>query len=127
MVNLKKLLASKQGLSKQGLNKKASLLQQLQAFLVDIFSSQQLANPKLELAFSGGLDSCVLLHLLAQAKKTIPFQLAAQHIHHGLSANADDWAAFCQAACNNLNVPLTISKVQIDNTGFGLVVLVVRK
>ena len=95
MASLKKLPASKQGsskqdlskqgLSKQSLNKKASLPQQLQTFLVDVFLSHQLANPKLLLAFSGGLDSCVLLHLLAQVNKTLPFKLSAQHVHHGLA------------------------------------------
>jgi tRNA(Ile)-lysidine synthase len=115
MASLKKLPTSKRSLSK-----KASLLQQLQAFLAHVFLSQHLANPKLVLAFSGGLDSIVLLHLLAQVKKILPFQLSAQHIHHGLSPNADAWAAFCQDSSNKLNVPLTITKVQVNNTGLGI-------
>lgn len=115
MASLKKL-----PVNNQANNKKASLLQQLQGFLAHVFISQNLANPKLVLAFSGGLDSCVLLHLLAQTNKTIHFQLSAQHVHHGLSVNADTWAAFCQDICNQFNIPLTISTVQVKNSGFGV-------
>ena len=101
-------------------HKKSSLEHQLKTFLANAFLRQKLLNPKLMLAFSGGLDSCVLLHLLAQAKKNIPFQLAAQHIHHGLSANADDWAAFCQDACHRLNIPFSITHVTANQTGLGI-------
>ncbi len=106
--------------SKSSTNKKASLLQQLQAFLTDVFVSKNLVNPKLALAFSGGLDSCVLLHLLVQVNKTLPFQLLAQHVHHGLSSNADLWAETCANICKQLNVSLTITKVQVNNHGLGI-------
>ena len=115
MASLKKLPANK-----PALNKKASLSQQLQAFLADVFLSRSLAYPKLVLAYSGGLDSCVLLHLLVQVNKNLPFQLHAQHVHHGLSTNADLWADACADICKKLNVPLTVSKVHIKNTGLGL-------
>ena len=75
---------------------------------------------------SGGLDSCVLLHLLAHARASIPFELQAMHVHHGISPNADSWATFCQAQCAALNVPLTIVKVQLDEqSNLGLAVSVV--
>lgn len=106
--------------SKSLINKKASLPQQLQAFLIDVFLSKNLVNPKLVLAFSGGLDSCVLLHLLVQVNKTLPFQLSAEHVHHGLSANADNWGDLCAATCQSLNVPLKITKVQVNNQGLGI-------
>jgi tRNA(Ile)-lysidine synthase len=115
MASLKKLPVNKPTTSK-----KASLLQQLQAFLVDVFTTQQITNPKLLLAYSGGIDSSVLLHLLYQINKTLPFQLSAQHVHHGLSPNANAWADFCAQACNRLNVPLTITKVKVSNAGFGI-------
>jgi tRNA(Ile)-lysidine synthase len=115
MASSKKLPASK-----PPTNKKAPLSQQLQACLVDVFLSRNLVNPKLVLAFSGGLDSCVLLHLLVQVNKTLPFQLSAQHVHHGLSPNADLWAGTCENICNQLNVPFAITKVQVSNQGLGL-------
>ncbi len=115
MASLKKLPASK-----PPTNKKAPLSHQLQAFLADVFLSRNLVNPKLVLAFSGGLDSCVLLHLLVQVNKTLPFQLSAQHVHHGLSPNADLWAGTCENICKQLNVPLAITKVQVKNEGLGI-------
>lgn len=63
--------------------------------------------------FSGGLDSVVLLDLLAaHARGARP--LAAVHVHHGLSPNADAWAAFCRAFCDARRIPLAIERVQVD-------------
>ncbi len=72
------------------------------------------AGQHLLLALSGGLDSIVLLYLLAEAKKNFPFELHAMHVHHGLSANADHWANFCQQQCLLLDVPLQIVHVNVD-------------
>ncbi len=73
------------------------------------------------LALSGGLDSSVLLHLLAAVKQTIPFELHAMHVHHGLSQNADAWADFCTQQCKLLNVPIEIARVQVDiNSKLGI-------
>lgn len=95
------------------------LISKLHSFLTHHLSfEQQLASPpKLLLALSGGLDSCVLLHLLAEVKRTFPFELHAMHVHHGLSANADAWAAFCTEQCELLNVPLQVVRVKIDRSG----------
>ena len=95
-------------------HKKSSLEHQLKTFLADAFLRQKLLNPKLNLAFSGGLDSCVLLHLLADCKKTLPFQLEAHHVNHGLSPNAASWEIFCAEFCAKHNIPLTISKVKVE-------------
>ena len=46
-------------------------------------------------ALSGGVDSVLLLHGLAALRETLGFRLVAAHVHHGLSPNADDWAASC--------------------------------
>lgn len=72
------------------------------------------AGQRLLLALSGGLDSIVLLYLLAEAKKNFPFELHAMHVHHGLSANADHWANFCQQQCQLLDVPLRMTYVNVD-------------
>lgn len=64
-------------------------------------------------ALSGGSDSVVLLHALA-ALRTDTWQLIARHVHHGLSPNADAWAAHCESLCASLAVPLTIERVTVD-------------
>ncbi len=58
------------------------------------------------LALSGGLDSCVLLHLLVQLRPQLPFELRAIHVHHGLQHQADSWQNFCEELCNGYDTPL---------------------
>ena len=77
-------------------------------------------NPLL-VGLSGGLDSSVLLHLLTQHPATRELGLRAIHIHHGLHADADAWAAHCQAACDALAVPLTVVRVHVAaDSGLGV-------
>ena len=57
---------------------------------------------------SGGLDSTVLLHLLASDAGIRQHGLRALHVHHGLHADADAWAAHCERACDALGVPLLL-------------------
>ncbi|NNG62887.1 tRNA lysidine(34) synthetase TilS, partial [Pseudomonas fragi] len=66
-------------------------------------------------ALSGGLDSTVLLHVLAQLRQTRSLPpLSAIHVHHGLQAAADEWPAHCQALCNALGVPLQVVHVHVQ-------------
>jgi len=63
-------------------------------------------------AFSGGLDSTVLLLALARiADRFPPRGLRAVHVHHGLHPDADRWVELCQARCGMLGVPLTVLRV----------------
>jgi len=64
--------------------------------------------------FSGGLDSTVLLHLLAHAPAARALGLRAVHVHHGLQPAADAWAAHCQRVCDQWQVPLQVVRVQVD-------------
>lgn len=68
--------------------------------------------PAWHIAFSGGLDSTVLLHLLANTEH-LP-SLSAIHVHHGLQAAADAWPAHCQSVCDSLGVPLRVMRVQVQ-------------
>lgn len=72
--------------------------------------------PAWRVGFSGGLDSSVLLHLLARRaeREALP-SLSAIHVHHGLQAAADAWPGHCQAFCAGLGVPLRIIRVQVDS------------
>lgn len=73
------------------------------------------------LAFSGGLDSTVLLHRLVRWREQDPtIQLRAIHIHHGLSANADGWVAHCQQVCQQWQVPLLVERVVLGDEGLGI-------
>ena len=71
--------------------------------------------PAWHIAFSGGLDSTVLLHLLATLSKTQSLPaLNAIHVHHGLQAVADAWPEHCRAVCAALGVPLQVLRVQVQ-------------
>lgn len=66
------------------------------------------------IAFSGGLDSTVLLHLLVSLAKTQALPpLSAIHIHHGLQAVADAWPEHCRSVCAALGVPLDVVNVHV--------------
>ena len=70
--------------------------------------------------FSGGLDSTVLLHLLASSPAIRNGGLRAIHVHHGLQAEADAWAAHCAESCAALGIELLQVRVLVDRaSGLG--------
>ena len=46
-------------------------------------------------AYSGGLDSHVLLSLFAKVRETLSIRVRAIHVNHGLSKNAAAWSQHC--------------------------------
>ncbi|MGB1139824.1 MAG: tRNA lysidine(34) synthetase TilS [Halioglobus sp.] len=69
--------------------------------------------------FSGGVDSTVLLHLLAALRETHPDlpPLTAVHVDHGLQAESGNWRTHCQRVCQEWDVPLVTREV--DTAAFG--------
>jgi tRNA(Ile)-lysidine synthase len=66
------------------------------------------------LALSGGLDSCVLLHLLASLRESLPWTLQAIHINHGLQVVADLWQAHCETLCEQYEIPLQVVQLSLS-------------
>lgn len=75
---------------------------------------------RIETALSGGLDSVVLLNILAQLKGSLNAELTAVHVHHGLHADADGWLDFCRSYCARLGIPLRVEKVTVRPAGRGI-------
>lgn len=75
---------------------------------------QQLGLNQLVLGLSGGLDSMALLELCHQLAQDTGIKLKAVYIHHGLSANADQWAVFCQQQCQKRHIAFEVQKVQLN-------------
>jgi tRNA(Ile)-lysidine synthase len=80
-------------------------------FLTEPLASQ----PSIVVAYSGGVDSHVLLHALSKLEQdpNYNFTLSAIHIHHGLSANADQWQIHCREVCAQLQVPFQTANLGI--------------
>ncbi|MEZ8158333.1 tRNA lysidine(34) synthetase TilS [Vibrio splendidus] len=79
-----------------------------------VLHQSALKPSRLIVAFSGGVDSRVLLELAAQYAQTYDIECCAVHVHHGLSQNADHWAEQCQTWCDALSVSLAIERVSLD-------------
>lgn len=63
-------------------------------------------------AFSGGVDSCVLLHALKQGHPDEPIH--AIHVNHQLQADAAHWALHCQSFCKALDIPLQQQVIEVN-------------
>ena len=71
------------------------------------------------IAFSGGIDSMVLLH----AMKNIideKSQIRAIHINHNIVDNSKTWAKSCEVICNNLGIDIEIISLELTHNGFGI-------
>jgi len=88
----------------------ADILTSLESFFLDY------SNSNLVVAYSGGVDSQVLLHALAQLKKQqrLNQNIHICHVNHGLSDNANAWQEFATQQCLQANFPLTICQVELE-------------
>ncbi|BCU05725.1 tRNA lysidine(34) synthetase TilS [Allochromatium tepidum] len=73
------------------------------------------AVPRYWIAYSGGLDSSVLLDAFAAIRERLAGEdssdrLMAVHVDHGLQAASADWAEHCAAHCAALNIRLRIER-----------------
>ncbi|WP_298718219.1 tRNA lysidine(34) synthetase TilS [uncultured Oceanisphaera sp.] len=64
-------------------------------------------------AFSGGLDSTVLLALAARQAREQGRAVRALHIAHGLQAAAEDWPAHCVQVAASFGIPCQTIRVQV--------------
>ncbi|ADE15752.1 tRNA(Ile)-lysidine synthetase [Nitrosococcus halophilus Nc 4] len=63
-------------------------------------------------AYSGGLDSQVLLYSLVQLRPQLPgIALSAFHVDHGLSSRSGQWSQHCRETCSELGVGCEVIKV----------------
>lgn len=92
--------------------------------VAEFLDRHRAANQPLAIALSGGMDSMVLLDVLASANVDNMASrpaLQAIHVNHRISPKADAWADFCRAQCARRGIPLTVVIVEVDrNSGAGL-------
>lgn len=92
---------------------KASLKHRVAAAITG--ESMILPGEKVLVAVSGGVDSVVLLHLLAALSGDLKFSLHAAHLNHGLRGDeADADERFVTDLCRKLNVPVTSERRTVE-------------
>ncbi|WDE06937.1 tRNA lysidine(34) synthetase TilS [Thalassomonas viridans] len=74
------------------------------------------AGQPVVIAYSGGVDSQVLLYALAKLKqdKRLDNPLTVCHINHGLSENAGLWQQSAELECQKLGLQLLCRQVSLD-------------
>jgi tRNA(Ile)-lysidine synthase len=77
------------------------------------------APPRVTVAFSGGLDSTVLLAALCRL--ALPWPVRAAHVDHGLHAQSAEWSAHCARVAAAHGIEFSAVRVAVDRTaGVGL-------
>ncbi len=72
------------------------------------------ATKRCWIAFSGGLDSTVLLSAAASVREALPGVLHAIHLDHGLHPESCAWVAHCQSCCERLSIPLHVRHLHLQ-------------
>ncbi len=67
-------------------------------------------DSQLWIAFSGGIDSRVLLQLIWELYSAT-YHLTAVHINHGVNPAADKWEESCRKICKELNITFFTTKL----------------
>ena len=90
----------------------SAIYQHVKHALEHFFKQQQY---NFTVALSGGVDSVVLLHVMHVLKQEMPkLKVSAIYVNHGLSKYANDWQAFCQNLCVELDIPFNTAQVTIS-------------
>ena len=85
-----------------------SFVKRFQISLESIYTPSE--NTCYVVAYSGGIDSHVLLHCCKKLNLTV----RAVHVHHGLQNIADEWVIHCQSICRAFNIPLDVIYVDAN-------------
>jgi tRNA(Ile)-lysidine synthase len=70
------------------------------------------AHARIAIAFSGGVDSSVLLDAVVRVAGAT--RCLALHVHHGLSSHADAWLAHCEAFAQARGVEFAARRVEVS-------------
>ena len=67
---------------------------------------------RLFVGFSGGVDSTALLVAASRIR-----EVNALHVDHGIHPESANWAEHCAEVCHALDVSLTVTRLQLPQTG----------
>lgn len=73
----------------------------------------ELRGARLVVAYSAGLDSTALLHLLDLLRAPLNLTIVAAHAHHGLRPESDQELEHAQSVCSGLNIGLRTARLDV--------------
>ncbi|MBV1907889.1 MAG: tRNA lysidine(34) synthetase TilS [Kangiellaceae bacterium] len=80
--------------------------------------TQSLNTLPLFIAFSGGLDSAVLLHAASHLNSTKQLgKVAVVHVDHGLQSSSEDWLPFCRKIAQQYSHEFYSTSLQLADKG----------
>lgn len=86
--------------------------QQLSDQAIDLLLAATGPRPRVAVAFSGGLDSTVLAHMLLKRRRELG-GLRLIHVDHGLQAASGDWSRHCRSQARAWRVPFTALRARV--------------
>jgi tRNA(Ile)-lysidine synthase len=75
---------------------------------------------RLSIAYSGGLDSTVLLFALAKISHNLGAELRALHVDHQLQASSVQWSQHCKSTAAALQIPCSVLRVEVQPGAEGI-------
>jgi len=86
-------------------------------FLLERLTALTVDEPALRwlVAFSGGIDSTVLLHALSSSRQQHQTEIIAIHVDHGLHPDSQQWQMHCQQIAEQLEVSYISKRVIVDD------------
>lgn len=84
--------------------------------IFDVIREYDMIRPGMRVmaGVSGGADSVCLLYVLNEYRRTVPFELLAVHVEHGLRGQESlEDARFTQELCRGLDVPCCVEHVDV--------------
>ena len=82
---------------------------------IEINSKDFLKFKRIGIALSGGLDSSVLLNVMAN-EPMLKDRITALHVNHNINTDADRWEEFCSEQSRKLGIPFQSLKLnKTDN------------
>ncbi|MEF1245253.1 tRNA lysidine(34) synthetase TilS, partial [Vibrio campbellii] len=112
-------------------------MESLYSQFVQVLERYHQPNTKIVLAFSGGVDSRLLLELLSryqqaysidnQSTDSHSFKCHAVYVHHGLSSNADEWADKCLVWAEQAGITCSVERVSLDTNSGESIELLARE
>jgi len=75
---------------------------------------------KIYIAFSGGIDSSVLVDILGKNASKLKLNITVIHVNHNISSNSLTWMKHCKEFCSKLDLNFISEEVNIISSGGGI-------